>query len=168
MRTRRSLAVVAVGFLVFWLAVPVQAGGWAVVTMDSLPATFTAGQEYTLGFALRQHGVTLLGGQRGMIAFTHAESGRTVAVQATDAGPEGHYAARVALPTEGTWRWTVQSFGEHPMPPLTVVAPTPATPATPERPAWLLVAIPAFAAVAVFGLIGGTRGRRRTPTLALR
>lgn len=167
MRTRIFFTLVLAAMLAVWGAVPVRAGGWAVVTMDSLPATFTAGQEYTLGFALRQHGVTLLSGMQSSITFTHAESGHTVTAQATDAGALGRYTARVTLPTEGTWRWTVQSFGEHPMPPLTVVAPAPAASATSERPAWLLVAIPALATLAVVGLLGGVRGRR-TPTLALR
>lgn len=169
MYSRRFFAVALVGIVSFWCATPAHAGGWAVVTMDALPATFTAGQEYTFGFTMRQHGVTPRSGEASRITFTHAESGQTLGVRAADAGPTGHYTARVTLPAAGTWQWKVQSFGEHPMPPLTVVAAGGGTTAAPERPIWLFVAIPALAAVAAAGFLVGVRGRRTpTPTLALR
>lgn len=167
MRTRRLVGIVAVSFLALWLAAPVGAGGWAVVTMDALPVTLTAGQEHTIGFTVRQHGQTPVSRFTPSTITFRSAGGRFI-VQAPDAGPQGHYVAQVTFPSEGTWQWDVNTFGgDHPMPPLTVVAAGGSATAAPERPAWLFVAIPVLAACAVASLLLGGRGRRM-PTLALR
>ena len=55
-RSIRALAL-ALGLLAA-LAPPALAGGWAVTTLDGAPAVFRAGQSQTVGFTIRQHGVT--------------------------------------------------------------------------------------------------------------
>jgi len=40
------------------LATPALAGGWAVVTLDSLPREVRAGASFQLGFTVLQHGKT--------------------------------------------------------------------------------------------------------------
>lgn len=39
-------------------AVPVCAGGWAVITLDELPTGVVAGEPFTIGFTVLQHGRT--------------------------------------------------------------------------------------------------------------
>ena len=120
MRTLRHTVIGATLLLVAVLSVSISAGGWAVVTLDSLP-TFVAGQETTVGFTLRQHGNTLLAGMHpSEITFHNVESCQRRAFPAPDDGPQGHYAARVTLPRAGAWEWSINNFGEHPMPSLTV------------------------------------------------
>ncbi len=148
------------------VVVPVSAGGWAVVTLDAMP-TAIAGQEMTVGFTLRQHGNTLLPGMQSDIVFRNSESGQRLTFSAADDGPKGHYAARVILPQVGRWEWTINSFGDHPMPPLTVttgtapvasVAPTTGL-TVPPRLAYPGMAILAALAVAGFALGWRWRGQ---------
>jgi len=156
----------ALALLAVAVAVPVSAGGWAVVTLDAMP-TAIVGQEMTVGFTLRQHGNTLLPGMQSDIVFRNVESGKRLTVSAADDGPKGHYAARVTLPQAGTWEWTISSFGDHPMPPLTVTtgaAPmASAVPRTgltaPARLAYPGMAILAALAVAGFALGWRWRGQ---------
>jgi hypothetical protein len=56
---RRSIiAFTMVVVAMLALAAPALAGGWAVVTLDSLPREVRAGQSFQLGFVVRQHGIT--------------------------------------------------------------------------------------------------------------
>jgi hypothetical protein len=140
-----------------------SAGGWAVVTLDAMP-TMVAGQETTIGFTLRQHGNTLLAGiEPSEIIFRNRETGERRTFPAPDAGPQGHYAAKVALPRAGTWEWTINAFGEHPMPPLTVTNTTLALAYSSASPIARPIAYPAvavLAVIAVCGLVLGFRWRR--------
>lgn len=85
------------------------AGGWAAITVDELPDYAVAGKPIDLAFAIRQHGMTLIGGLKPSI---EARSGsRTVRVHALPRS-EGRYAARVDLPIAGEWSITIHSgFG---------------------------------------------------------
>ena len=96
-----------------------QAGGWVVVTLDSLPQV-TAGQEVTIGFMVRQHGQTPLAGQKAQVELVHQESGERLVLPAQDSGPTGHYTASLLLPKAGVWEWKIRVWAEHPMPPLQV------------------------------------------------
>ena len=42
--------------LALTLALPVFAGGWAVITLDELPMNVVAGESLGIGFTVRQHG----------------------------------------------------------------------------------------------------------------
>src|SRR6185295_2134730 len=54
-RTVFSIALAVAALLA--LAAPVFAGGWSVVTLDTLPREVRAGQTLHLGFMVRQHGI---------------------------------------------------------------------------------------------------------------
>ncbi len=129
--------------LALLLALPgrTQAGGWAVITLDSLPSTIHAGESFRIGFTVRQHGKTLLSGLSPVISFTRAESARrspglamvdlakpghgdSLQFAAEAGNGPGHYIATITLPTEGTWNWEINAFNmPTPMSPLQVSAP---------------------------------------------
>jgi hypothetical protein len=101
----------------------IGAGGWAVVTIDDLPARIEAARPLTLAFTVRQHGMTLLDGLKASIEAT--SGGLNVSAPAAAAQPPGHYAATIVLPRPGEWVVTIRSgFGDSRLTllPVTVVA----------------------------------------------
>jgi len=111
-----TVALLAVG-----AAVPAFAGGWAVVTLDSLPQGVAPGAAFTIGFTVRQHGVTPLSNldPAPQVTAKNAQTGEVVRSTATDDGPRGHYVARLTFPSSGEWSWGIQAFGgQQPMPPI--------------------------------------------------
>ena len=125
----------------FAAATTLFAGGWAVVTVDSLPEYAEAGESLTLGYTVRQHGQHLIGGLSGRL---EARAGaREVVADARPGRYAGHYVATLTLPAAGEWSLTIQSgFGEPAVMPLRVVAPgtRPAPLAASERGRQLFVA----------------------------
>jgi mono/diheme cytochrome c family protein len=126
----RSSLVLAL-LLAFVLAVPVFAGGWAVITLDELPTGMVAGEPFTIGFTVLQHGRTPLTNLDPVII---ARSGsERVTFSPTDEGKPGHYAVSMTIPSEGEWEWTIHAFSmEQKMPALSVAAPAVAVANTPE------------------------------------
>jgi len=122
MRWKFSLLSVVLFALLFVNPPSARAGGWVVVTVDTLPDGVIAGQELTIEFMVRQHGQRPIAGQAPKVELTHQETGDQLVVTAEDEGPVGHYVARLLLPTFGTWEWKIRVWGEHPMPPLQVRA----------------------------------------------
>ena len=140
MRRRLSLGfVLAVAMLL--LASPALAGGWAVITLDTLPRDVRAGQSMRVGFAIRQHGVDLVntdwegralkpvltarkqadtsGSAGGTVILVAAHStvpakGETIQAEAHQEGPKGHFVADVVFPSAGTWAWEIAA------PPFTI------------------------------------------------
>ena len=90
-----------------------QAGGWAVVTVDTLPQHIVTGQAIDVGFTIRQHGRTLRDDLAPAIHFDRADGNASFTVTAKRAGGAGHYAATITFPSEGTWNWIVdtEQFG---------------------------------------------------------
>lgn len=133
---RRSIFVcTAVVVAMLALAAPALAGGWAVVTLDSLPRDVRAGQSYQIGFVVRQHGKTptnsdLNGkplkpvltarkpaatsrGGSGMLmiagpASVVSKGEETIRVEARQEGAVGHYVADVTFPSDGVWEWQIE------------------------------------------------------------
>jgi mono/diheme cytochrome c family protein len=106
----------------------VYGGGWAVVTVTDLPETVMAGQPLRLTYAVRQHGVSLLGDLTGTL---EARSGRhVVSATAVAATEPGFYAVSVTLPEPGQWTLTIRSGfwgkGDSAPLPITVVRGSPA------------------------------------------
>ncbi len=102
---RRSIRVAALAAV----AVPVAAfsfGGWAVITVDSLPEYAVAGTPVTLTLVVRQHGVTPLTELRPSVV---ARSGSTVIEAKTGTTPTGHYSATMTLPRDGAWTIDIRS-----------------------------------------------------------
>jgi cytochrome c2 len=115
--------------LLLMTALVVQAGGWAVITLDELPAEIMTGQALSIGFTVRQHGKTLRDDLQPLIHFAHADTTESFTVTAEREGASGHYSARMTFPSGGQWNWRVdiEKFGmvTQDMPPLIVeAAPT--------------------------------------------
>lgn len=106
------------------------AGGWAVITLDELPGQIVAGQSFTIGFTVRQHGRTLRDDLAPILRFNRSDAKDSLDFTAKREGDSGHYVASVTLPNDGQWNWKVdiEQFGmvTQDMSPLTVVAAAPA------------------------------------------
>jgi cytochrome c2 len=116
------LALVLVPVLAF------RFGGWAVITVDALPSYLVVGTPTPLGFVVRQHGVTPLGGLHPTVVM---RSGRTeVSVAATPGRLPGQYTANVTPPAAGEWTVRIISGfmnAENTLLPLRAIPPgTPA------------------------------------------
>lgn len=120
------LAVVAV----FAFAAPASGGGWSVLTLDELPGRVVASQPVTIGFVVRQHGQRPLGGLNGTVVFDQAGETQLLRFPIYESGATGHYTATITLPTAGAWRWRIDAFSEHVMPPLIVQAAAPRSQST--------------------------------------
>jgi len=121
--THRAVSAFIAVLALSLLATPALAGGWAVTTFDDLPGQFVSGQEYNLGYTIRQHGETPIAVDKTEIVAV-AVSGRTLSFPGTSQGPVGHYVATVFFPAGGTYSWQVTQGGFAPqdLGALTVVA----------------------------------------------
>ena len=112
------------------IVTPVFAGGWAVVTLDQMPAQISAGQPIPIGFTVRQHGRTLRDDLAPIIRLDRMDAKESFTVTATASGQAGHYAATLIFPSAGKWTWRIdiEAFGmvTQPLPELTVQAAAPA------------------------------------------
>lgn len=123
MNAKRILYASLVLFALLALTAPAWAGGWAVVTLDTLPTQVVAGQPFTIGFVVRQHGVRPMEGLAPKIILYSPDTRKTVTLTAKAEGATGHYTAEVAFPGGGTWDWSIDAYGfaPQPMPRLTVL-----------------------------------------------
>jgi len=110
------------------LTAPAWGGGWAVITLDELPAQVVAGQPLVVSFAVRQHGERLMEDLDPRINLTHSQTRETFTVNARPKpGEPGHYAATITFPQAGEWDWHIDAFWPpQPMPRLNVLAAAPA------------------------------------------
>jgi hypothetical protein len=134
MRRRSIFSLVVPLAAVLLLVAPVLAGGWAIITLDTLPRDVRAGQSMRVGFIIRQHGSEPVnndwegralkpvltarkqadtsdsaGGALILVAAhgsTQAK-GETIRAEARQAGPKGHFVVDVVFPSEGTWAWEI-------------------------------------------------------------
>ena len=118
-------SVIALALLLM-TALVASAGGWAVITLDELPSQITAGQAWSMGFTVRQHGQTLRSDLKPIVRFDRAGAQESFQVTAQRQGAAGHYIAEIQFPSAGQWSWRVdiEQFGmlAQDMPPLTVQA----------------------------------------------
>lgn len=109
------------------LSIPALAGGWAVITLDELPSGVIAGDPFTVGFTVLQHGRTPMTDLDPTI-LAESSAGEKFIVLAKPEGKPGHYAATITFPSEGDWEWKIQAFTmEQKMPTLSVAAPVSAS-----------------------------------------
>lgn len=129
----KRLAGILVLIAALLVAVPaVFAGGWATVTLDDLPAEVHAGEPFTIGFTVLQHGVTPvhdLGPDypvEPLIVANSIPAGERVEFEATPTKKPGHFQAEITLPSEGNWAWSItpQPFGEQVLEPISVLPAT--------------------------------------------
>ena len=172
-RHSRNVLVIAL-LMSLVLAVPVFAGGWAVITLDELPTDVVAGEPLTIGFTVLQHGQTPMTDLHPIVvANLHKETEFKTIAEAE--GKPGHYTATLTFPKEGEWSWSIQAFTmDQKMPMLTVAAPAIAAanpPVIVEETAASFASpmILVSAAVLALGLAGAVVGYRRKspPVLAL-
>jgi hypothetical protein len=153
--------------LTLFAAPAALAGGWAVTTLDTLPRPLHAGETYTVGYTIRQHGQTPYVGANSAIEL-RSPSGELTRFKGVPAGAAGHYVAEVRFDAPGEWQWTVdqspfapQALGtigiesvatEPPVVPIGVAAPVPGAM---QMAALVLLA----AGVALFGrrVVSGSR-----------
>jgi hypothetical protein len=95
------------------LAAPARAGGWAVITLDTIPQSVRAGQAFQVGFMIRQHGQTPVNQDwegRTLSPTLQAKrqgTTQTVTFVARQAGAVGHFVVDITLPSEGIWEWSI-------------------------------------------------------------
>ncbi len=135
---RRSLPVALLVAVLAALVLPLGAlaGGWAVVTLDGVPQTPHAGQVLSLGFMVRQHGITPIDAPYGqgavltpVLTARNTDTGESLTVDARKEGAIGHFVVDVAFPSAGTWSWTITPapFAGTTLEPLTVAPPAPSS-----------------------------------------
>ena len=117
--------IILVALLFF--ALPVQAGGWAVITLSELPTQVVAGEPLTIEFAVRQHGVELTSNFGSpTVHARHAETGERLTVEGKRTTRQGYFTAELLFPQSGTWNWSIDIFNDpdfaQTMPPLNVQA----------------------------------------------
>lgn len=138
------------------LAIPVFAGGWAVITLDEIPTGVVAGEPLTIGFTVLQHGKTPMEGLDPTITATSSNS-ESFIVHAKPEGETGHYAATLTFPVEGNWNWSIRAFSmEQTMPALSVAAPI--TAPVSQQPVAATAPISAVSIVRVLALVIGLTG----------
>lgn len=121
MFSRFRISLVLALLLAIALTIPVLAGGWAVITLDELPTGVVAGEPFTVGFTVLQHGKTPMADLDPIITASSGKEKVTVFVK--EEGKPGHYAVTLTLPSEGEWEWKIQAFTmEQKMPVLSVAA----------------------------------------------
>ena len=104
--TRGTFALMLTA-VVMLVTATMNAGGWAVVTVDDLPACVEVGNPTALAFTVRQHGRTPLSGLKASIDATSGSL--KVAAQAVAAQKPGQYTATIVVPSPGEWIVTIDS-----------------------------------------------------------
>ena len=102
---------------------PTAWGGWATVTVETLPDQIVAGRAIQLVFVVKQHGKNPLDGLKPVVEFN--AGGPVTRVAATAGKSKGQYTASITFPNVGSWNVTIHSgFGESKLTlnPLTVVS----------------------------------------------
>lgn len=100
---RRLIALPLAALAALTLASTALAGGWAQVTVPTLPTDPPAGEETTIELNVLQHGVTAVSWPRITVIATNEATDEVTAAQAKASGPEGHYTAKLTFPGEGEW-----------------------------------------------------------------
>jgi hypothetical protein len=83
------------------------AGGWAVTTMEGVPDDIVAGQTYTVGYTILQHGSHPADVEETYIQITSLATGEEILFRGESTGETGKYTAEVTFPEEGAWQWGV-------------------------------------------------------------
>jgi hypothetical protein len=109
MSTRLFRALAAALLLVGLTLTSAAAGGWATIVADTTnPPQPNAGQPFTFGFMVLQHGVTPAGWvETPTFVGIETVSGTRVEAKANGQGADGHFVATVTLPKAGVWTWQV-------------------------------------------------------------
>jgi len=96
------------------------AGGWVVITLETLPEQIRAGEPQQLSFMVRQHGQTPIHDVEPLLTATNAETGERIQVQAEPAEELGRFLVTVDFPSQGVWEWSISA---QPFPQTVTFAP---------------------------------------------
>ena len=124
MMLRRVIFLVGVLMLLLPVGAAL-AGGWVVITLDTLPGQIHSGEPVALSFVVRQHGQTPTHSVSPVVRAMNADTGEQIRVDAEAALELGRYVAEVNFPSGGVWEWSISA---EPFPqtatfaPLTVLA----------------------------------------------
>ncbi|MCO6453540.1 MAG: c-type cytochrome [Caldilineales bacterium] len=99
----RTIPITAL--LLILLAVPASAGGWATITLDTVPGSAQVGEPLQIGFTTRGHGVTRVDWDGFALVATNPETGESIRATSRREGATGHYVAELEFPSAGTWEW---------------------------------------------------------------
>lgn len=165
MVSRFSISIGLALLLTLVFAFPASGGGWAVITLDELPAGVVAGEPLTIGFTVLQHGRTPMTNIDPTVTARLSADEKFV-VDAEAEGEPGHYSATLTFPKEGNWEWSIQAFTmDQPMPALSVAAPSvvsqPATAPKPVTVPWLMIVRGLVFGIAFIGLVAAFRWKSR-------
>ncbi|HWM18974.1 MAG TPA: hypothetical protein VNO51_04760 [Ilumatobacteraceae bacterium] len=110
---RRLLVSSAIIALPFAVGSTASAGGWAISTLDEVPAA-APDETVSVGFTIRQHGVTPVNLEDVGVEVT-APSGAIEVFPATQEGAVGHYVADVVFGEVGVHSWAIRQgwFADH-------------------------------------------------------
>lgn len=98
------------GVLIVAAGLSLTAGGWAVVTVDTLPDALSVSTPVRLAFSVRQHGHMLMDGLKPAVRATSGTD--AVAAEVRPAGREGQYVATLTFPRAADWVISIDSgFG---------------------------------------------------------
>jgi hypothetical protein len=101
---KRLLALIGALTAIVLLPIPAAAGGWAVTYLDPLPEHMQAGQAYTVGYWVLQHG-----SHPSMIPLTEtglrftSSSGEEKYYPGMPLREVAHFAVAIRVPHDGTW-----------------------------------------------------------------
>jgi len=120
---KRLLALLGALAAVLVLPAPAAAGGWAVTYLDPLPEHMQAGQAYTAGYWVLQHG-----SHPSMIPLTEtglrltSASGEVKYFRGMPLREVSHFAVAILVPHEGAWsvKAVQEPFGPYDVGELTV------------------------------------------------
>jgi len=89
-----------------------MAGGWATVTLDTLPKAVRAGENVQLGFVVRQHGDKPVNSFYGepltpYLVATHTASQAQINIDGRQEGEQGHFVLDVTFPNAGAWTFKI-------------------------------------------------------------
>jgi hypothetical protein len=101
--------ILLVGILLLLVpAAAALAGGWVVVTLESLPDQIYAGQPAAFSFMVRQHGRTPIHNVEPKLTATNTETGQQIEVKAKPMKELGRFMVTVDFLSEGVWEWSIQ------------------------------------------------------------
>ena len=119
----KQLFILAVLLALLFVVPSALAGGWAVVTLDELPAEVRQGESLRLGFMVRQHGQTATNQVKPYLEARNTGTGEVYRVEGRQEGPVGHFVVEVTFPAAGSWEWAIvpAPFEGTPLPVLQVL-----------------------------------------------
>jgi hypothetical protein len=141
-----------------------SAGGWAVTSLDEMPAP-VPGESVDVGFTVLQHGVTPVDLPSDVGIEVTAADGTNSYFPAVADGRPGHYVAAVVFPAEGDYTWRARQgfFAPHELGTITVGTDSTASGTSDSTP-WLPPVLLACTVLLTLVAVTDAITHRRRPT----